>query len=117
MSFFTKYGNPQSIKPSKSSSAKDLLLQGIDRQLELANGKNILTKKGMPIKSWFKGGRFKPLIGIYSLFGDGSVAYTNGREKEMLEDLKHAANNGELDAYFKDIDNKRSSASISRTIR
>lgn len=114
MSFFTKYGQPQSIKPSKSSSAKDLLLQGIDRQMELANGKTILTKKGMPIRSWFKGGRFKPLIGIYSLFGDGSLEYKAGREREMLEDFKQALRTGEFDPFLEDIENKRNSSKRSR---
>ena len=107
MSFFKKYGKPQSIKASKSMTPTELLKSNIGKQKKLLLGEKIVSQKGKEIKSWFGRGVFSPRVGLYALFGESKYACRSGSEKEMLDDFEAAFDSGEFDEYIKNIADKK----------
>ena len=108
MSFYEKYGKPQVFKPSKSLSERDILLAAIEKQHRILAGERVLsTQKKTAIRSWFRGGFFKPTVGVYSLFGDASYACKVGEESAMLSAFESGVKSGEFDADLKAIQRKR----------
>lgn len=108
MSFFKKYGKPQTIKASKSMTPKELLKSNIAKQKKLLAGEKVAGQKGNLIKSWFGRGTFNPKVGIYGLFGSSKYACGVGKEKEMLEDFELAFDAGEFDEYINQVASKKS---------
>ena len=107
MSFFKKYGKPQSIKSSKSMTPKELLKSNIGKQRQLLAGEKIVSQKGKEIRSWFGRGVFSPRVGLYALFGESKYACVSGKEQEMLDDFEVAFDAGEFDEYIKSIGDKK----------
>ena len=107
MKFFSKYGKPQQLKPSKAKTPKQQIKNNIARQRMLLNGQVVLGVKGKPIRSWFYGGTFGPKLGIYGLFGEEKIRCESGKEMELLNDFEAALDAGEFDTYISKVASKR----------
>jgi hypothetical protein len=108
MSFYEKYGKPQVFKASKSLTAKDVLLAAVAKQHRILAGEAVLSaQKRTPIRSWFRNGFFKPTLGVYSLFGEGSYVCKAGEELAMLNEFETSVRKGYFDDLISAIERKR----------
>jgi hypothetical protein len=65
------------------------------------------AQKKTPIRSWFRNGFFKPTLGVYSLFGEGSYICKAGEESMMLTEFESSVRKGVFDDLLREIGNKR----------
>jgi len=107
MGFFDTYGQPADIKADKRLETNEMLAQGVEQQEKLLNKEDVLNAKGETIRSWFRGGRFMPSIGIFGLFDGKALAFKKGNEKDMLVSFKKSFEAGEFSSFIKIIDKKR----------
>ncbi len=107
MSWFTEFGPPSIIKPSRKLTPKARLKSNIEKQRNLLAGRSVLGAKGKPIRSWFRAGRFSPQLGIHGVFGqEKGYAYREGQELEILQKFESALNAGEFDSLLDDLAKK-----------
>ena len=112
MGFFDTYGQPAEIKANKKLSTEEMLEQGIEHQEKLLNGEEVLNAKGVPIRSWFRDGRFVPSIGIFGLFEGKAISWKKGTEKAMLASFKKSFKAGEFKSFIQIVDKRRVENSV-----
>ena len=110
MKLFELFGQPVKWSNTKPHSAKDLLLAGIEKQLQLLAGQRIENKSGSVIKSWFASGGFVPMVGNRPLLGEKTriPCESPDRQEQMLIALRDDVTTGSCDTFLIALEKKRS---------
>ena len=109
MKLFEIFGNPVKVSNTRRLTSKEIILSGIERQLEILEGKSVKNKDGRNIRSWFTAGSFVPMVGNRPLFGQklriAKVAPSD--RMTALQTLRLDVQNGSCDPLLLAIDEKR----------